>query len=162
MTIIMKKYVITGLVLMSMFVTKPLRSLSTEGIVPEKPIELEVSATLNTLTIYNPTHRQCDSSPLITASNKRIDKDKLYKQEIKWMAVSRNLLKKWNGEFSYGDTVLLTSGDKSIDGLWVIHDNMNKRFKDRGDLLFDSRIRSLGKWKDVKISKRVPAFKPAV
>jgi len=152
----MKRYFLLTLIVLSLFVTKPIRSLSTKGVIPSKPIEKEVTALLETLTIYNPTSKQCDSSPLITASNKRIDEDKLYKQEIKWMAVSRDLLKKWNGGFSYGDTVTLTSGDKSIDGLWVIHDNMNKRFTNRGDLLFDSRIRKLGKWNGVKISKRVP------
>src|SRR5262245_30755458 len=57
---------------------------------------------LETLTVYNPTARQCDSSPLITASNARIDIDKLLRQQIRWMALSRNMLKKWDGEFCYG------------------------------------------------------------
>jgi hypothetical protein len=144
------------MIVVSLFVTKPIRSLSTKGVIPSKPVEKEVTALLKTLTVYNPTAKQCDSSPLVTASNKHIDQEKLYRQEIKWMAVSRDLLKKWRGEFSYGDTVMLTSGDEAIDGLWVIHDNMNKRFTNRGDLLFDSRIRTLGKWADVTISKRVP------
>src|SRR6185503_11009733 len=96
---------------------------------------------LQTLTIYNPVANQCDKSPLITASNARIDIDKLLRQQIRWMALSRNMLKRWKGDFCYGDTVMLTAGDPSIDGLWVIHDNMNKRFKDRGDLLFHSNAR---------------------
>jgi hypothetical protein len=144
------------MIIVSLFIVKPIRSLPTEGVIPAKPVQKEVTALLTTLTVYNPTVKQCDSSPLVTASNKRIDEEKLYRQEIKWMAVSRDLLKKWSGEFSYGDTVMLTSGDKAIDGLWVIHDNMNKRFTSRGDLLFDSRVRTLGRWEDVTISKRVP------
>ncbi len=107
---------------------------------------------LETLTIYNPEENQCDDSPLITANNSRIDLDKLRRNEIRWMALSRNLLKRWNGAFNYGDTVSLQSGDASIDGLWVINDNMNKRFKDRGDLLFHHDSRSTGIWKNVKIS----------
>ncbi len=113
----------------------------------------ETSYLLETLTIYNPTTSQCDRTPLITASNTKINVDKLYKGELRWIALSRNLLKRWNGEFAYGDTVKLSSGDPAIDGLWIIHDTLNKRYKDRGDLLFDSRIRKLGKWKNVKISK---------
>jgi len=69
------------------------------------------------------------------------------------MALSRNLLKRWNGEFNYGDTVVLEAGDPSIDGLWVVNDNMNKRFKDRGDLLFHRTTRTTGIWRNVKISR---------
>ena len=108
---------------------------------------------LETLTIYNPVAGQCDASPLITANNSRIDLEKLRRNEIRWMALSRDLLKRWNGAFSYGDTVLLEAGDASIDGLWVINDNMNKRFRNRGDLLFHRDSRSTGIWKNVKLCK---------
>jgi hypothetical protein len=119
-------------------------------------VELEARAkyfVLETLTIYHPVAGQCDATPLITASNARIDIEKLRRQEIRWMALSRNLLKKWNGEFHYGDTVMLSAGDPEIDGLWVINDNMNKRFKDRGDLLFHGDTRKGGIWKNVKMAK---------
>jgi hypothetical protein len=108
---------------------------------------------LETLTIYNPVEGQCDNSPLITANNSRIDLDKLSRNEIRWMALSRNLLKRWNGQFNYGDTVVLEAGDPAIDGLWVVNDNMNKRFKDRGDLLFHRESRTTGIWKNVRISR---------
>ena len=108
---------------------------------------------LETLTIYHPTAKQCDSTPLVTASNKKIDVNKLYKQQLRWMALSRNLLKRWKGDFNYGDTVMLTSGDARIDGLWIIQDNLNKRYKNRGDLLFHSSVRKGGIWKNVKITK---------
>ncbi len=113
----------------------------------------EKSFILETLTVYNPTHKQCDATPFITASNAKIDTVKLRSQQLRWMALSRNLLKRWKGVFSYGDTVRLYVGDPQIDGLWIIQDNLNKRYKDRGDLLFDRKIRSLGKWKNVKIYK---------
>jgi len=108
---------------------------------------------LETLTIYHPVESQCDADPLITANNSRIDLDKLSRNEIRWMALSRNMLKRWKGEFNYGDTVVLDAGDPSIDGLWVVNDNMNKRFKDRGDLLFHRDTRATGMWKNVKISR---------
>jgi len=108
---------------------------------------------LETLTIYHPTAGQCDATPLITASNARIDIEKLRRQEIRWMALSRDLLRRWNGEFHYGDTVMLKAGDPAIDGLWVINDNMNKRYKNRGDLLFHSDERKSGIWKNVRLEK---------
>lgn len=108
---------------------------------------------LDALTVYHPTNRQCDNTPLITASNSRINVDDLKNQNIRWMALSRDLLKRWKGEFHYGDIVFVTSGDPQIDGLWIIKDTMNKRYKKRGDLLFDSQVRKLGKWKNVEISK---------
>jgi hypothetical protein len=108
---------------------------------------------LETLTIYNPEERQCDADPLITANNSRIDLEKLRRNQIRWMALSRNLLKRWNGAFNYGDTVSLHSGDATIDGLWVINDNMNKRFRDRGDLLFHRDSRTTGIWRNVKIAR---------
>lgn len=120
---------------------------------PYKNFKKEKSFILKTLTIYNPSIHQCDSTPLITASNRKINVNKLYNKELRWIALSRNLLKRWKGEFRYGDTVLVSSGDKSIDGLWIIHDTLNKKYRDRGDLLFDSRIRKLGKWRNVKIAK---------
>ena len=69
------------------------------------------------------------------------------------MALSRDLLTRWKGDFQYGDTVLVTAGDPQIDGFWVIKDTMNKRFKNKGDLLFDKQVRKLGKWKNVELSK---------
>jgi len=120
----------------------------------EIPIEIPKYYVLETLTIYNPVEGQCDTSPLITANNSRIDLEKLRRNEIRWMALSRNLLKRWNGAFNYGDTVQVQSGDAAIDGLWVINDNMNKRFKDRGDLLFHRESRTTGIWKNVKINRR--------
>lgn len=109
---------------------------------------------LDTLTIYNPTSKQCDADPLVTASNRRINLDELQAGTIRWMAVSRDMLKRWGGRLHYGDTVNLHAGDDGIDGLWIIQDTMNKRFKRRGDLLFDARMRSKGMWTGVTITKR--------
>jgi hypothetical protein len=138
------------------FMMMPIIGSYTKGISHKTTLlgHNEVSVTLETLTVYNPEKRQCDRTPLITASNARIDTEKLLKQEIRWMALSRDLLKRWKGKFHYGDTVRLQSGDPEIDGLWVIQDNLNKRFKSAGDLLFDGRVRKLGKWKNVTITRQ--------
>lgn len=116
-------------------------------------VKSDTRVILDALTVYNPSRAQCDKTPFITASNSRINADELKKQNIRWMALSRDLLKRWKGEFHYGDTVHVSAGDPQIDGLWVIKDTMNKRYKKRGDLLFDSQVRNLGKWKNVEISK---------
>ncbi len=131
----------------------PIIGSYTRGVSNKIYIPLETSVVLETLTIYNPTTGQCDATPLITASNRKIDTAKLFKQQLRWMALSRNLLKRWNGQFNYGDTVMVTSGDPQIDGFWITQDNLNKRYTNRGDLLFDRRVRTLGKWNNVKISK---------
>jgi hypothetical protein len=149
------KTILTGLLLFAC-VMIPILGSSTRGdnhYISTVYTRKDSSFTLETLTIYNPTRRQCDRTPLITASNRKIDLTKLSSQQLRWIALSRNLLKRWNGVFTYGDTVVVTSGDPSIDGLWVIHDTLNKRYENRGDLLFDENVRRLGKWKNVKISK---------
>lgn len=115
-------------------------------------IVTQTSFTLDVLTVYNPLMSQCDSSPLITASNQRINESKLRSGAIRWMALSRDLLKRWGGQIQYGDTISLYSGDPSIDGLWVVHDTMHRRFRNHGDLLFDSKVRSTGKWSNVVVT----------
>lgn len=83
------------------------------------------------ITWYNPCESQCDSDPLITADMSRIDIKKLNNRDIRWIAVSRDLLEK----YSMGDTVIIESPNPRINGEWVIHDKMNKRFTNRIDLL---------------------------
>jgi hypothetical protein len=140
-------------------VMTPIIGSFTRGVSNKIYIPVETSHVLETLTVYNPTTNQCDATPLITASNQRIDLKLLSSQKLRWMALSRNLLKRWNGEFNYGDTVIISSGDPQIDGPWVIQDNLNKRYTNRGDLLFATNVRTLGKWKNVRITKtRYQAF----
>ena len=125
------------------------------GPVTAKPLEhTDKSFTLDVLTVYNPVISQCDTSPMVTASNQRISETKLRSGAIRWMALSRDLLKRWGGQIHYGDTIDLYSGDPAIDGIWVVHDTMNKRFRNRGDLLFDSRVRSMGRWANVMVTPR--------
>jgi hypothetical protein len=114
--------------------------------------ETSTSFTLDILTVYNPVRKQCDSTPLITASNQRINKTKLMSGSIRWMALSRDLLERWGGKIQYGDTIKVYSGDPSIDGLWVVQDTMHRRFRNSGDLLFHSQVRSKGKWSNVIVT----------
>lgn len=98
-----------------------------------------------TATMYYAVPGQCDESPLVTACGYKINPKKA--TQHKWIAVSRDLLKK----FKYGDKVRLTNaGDK--DGIYTIADTMNKRFKNKIDIL-ETEGTSLYKLTDVIITK---------
>jgi 3D (Asp-Asp-Asp) domain-containing protein len=118
-------------------------------------IVYDKSFILDTLTIYNPVRSQCDSDPMVTASNQKINKAKLRDGSIRWIALSRDLLRRWGGSLHYGDTVSVRTGDATVDGIWIVQDTMHKRFRNRGDLLFDMAIRSSGRWTNVTVSKRM-------
>jgi len=90
-------------------------------------------------TVYNPVKAQCNEDFLTTADNSKISLRKLKKQQLRWVALSRNYLKRWGGEFNYGDTIYVISKDTTITGKWVIHDTMNKRYKNNIDFLFYKR-----------------------
>lgn len=110
----------------------------------------ELPGHLVLATYYNPVAEQCWGDPLVTASGKRIDLEKLKREEIKWIAVSRDLL----AHYKYGDKVILScSEDPSIDGVYSIEDTMNERFKNRIDLLWHTSKKGRGKWEEVHIRK---------
>lgn len=111
-------------------------------------------ALLNHLTVYNPSVHQTDSDPLVTASMSVIDTVALATGEVRWMALSRDLLKRWNGALNYNDTIRVVTGDASIDGDWIVKDCMPKRRTLSGDLLFHASARKYGLWKNVRILKR--------
>lgn len=97
---------------------------------------ISISSIAQTVTVkasyYNPTKAQCGSTPLLTADGSRIRISAIRDGRMRWIAVSRDLRSK----FPYGSLVRISgSGDKRIDGLWEVHDTMNKRHKMRIDLL---------------------------
>ena len=111
-----------------------------------------VTATVTenvTATMYNAVVGQCDSDPLVTAGMYKINPNKA--SEHKWVALSRDLLKRWGGEFQYGDTIRIeNAGDKS--GLYTVVDTMNKRFTKKIDIL-ETTGTDLYKYDNVKIIK---------
>jgi hypothetical protein len=86
-------------------------------------------------TKYQPVAAQCDSNPLGTADGSVIDTVLLKQGKIRWCALSRDLLSRWGGPFSYGDTIVVSRGTDAANGKWVIHDTMNKRYTLRIDFL---------------------------
>jgi 3D (Asp-Asp-Asp) domain-containing protein len=83
-----------------------------------------------TVTMYHPVPKQTDSSPYITASGFRLDRKNPKKDRI--IAISRDLKQK----LDFGDTVIL-QGIGKWDGEYVVHDVMNKRFRNRIDILIN-------------------------
>jgi len=82
-----------------------------------------------TLTIYSPSPSQTDSTPNLTASGFKIDTTNPSKHRI--IAVSRDLKKKgWD----FGKKVRIKKAGK-FNGVYTIRDLMNKRHKNRIDVL---------------------------
>jgi len=102
-----------------------------------------------TATMYYPVSSQCDSDPLVTAGMYKIIPGKASKQ--KWIAMSRDMIARWGGEFHYGDYVKI-SGAGHKDGIYRVVDTMNKRFKNRIDFLEDKGTKHY-KFNNVKIWK---------
>jgi 3D (Asp-Asp-Asp) domain-containing protein len=102
-----------------------------------------------TATMYYPVSSQCDSDPLVTAGMYKIIPGKASEQ--KWIAMSRDMIARWGGEFHYGDIVQI-SGAGHKDGVYKVVDTMNKRFKNRIDFLEDKGTKHY-KFENVKIWK---------
>ncbi len=105
---------------------------------------------LERATTYQPTVAQCDSNPLTTADGSKINPD--YYQ--KWVALSRDLLTRWGGQFDYGDTLEIYSAkNPNLNGQWEVHDCMAPRYKMSIDFLLEpeKNYPKLGVGKDVKI-----------
>lgn len=85
-----------------------------------------------TATMYYAVQGQCDKDPLTTAGMFQIDPK--HASEHKWIAMSRDMIKRWKGEFNYGDLVEIR-GAGHKDGVYKVVDTMNKRFTNRIDIL---------------------------
>jgi 3D (Asp-Asp-Asp) domain-containing protein len=99
---------------------------------------------LVTATIYHATPEQTDSTPDITASNKKIDLSNPLKH--RWIAVSRDLEAKG---LTFGVKVCVT-GAGNLDGIWTVQDRMNPRWTNRIDFLVNQEIKG-GKWENVRV-----------
>ena len=98
----------------------------------DKLDEYETEGMHVTVTMYQPVRYQTDSTPNILADGTRIRTKEA--SNYKFIAVSRNLLKRWGGWLDYGDFVLL-KGTHKKDGVYQVRDIMNKRFVNRIDIL---------------------------
>ena len=117
-------------------------------------------------TTYNTTVAQCDSTPNKTADGSYIDPVKLRNKEIRWVALSRDLIwddyrqtifedtTHWRGDWEFGDTIeVYSSKFPHLDGEWVVHDCKSDSCKMSIDFLMDplNNRPKLGLGRDVKI-----------
>ena len=86
-------------------------------------------------TYYNPVQAQCDGNPLITATGYRISLKKLKRNEIRVVALSRDLLK----QYPYNSEIYVHS-PVHLRGCWRVEDTMNKRFSNRIDFLAYGKV----------------------
>lgn len=84
------------------------------------------------VTMYHPVPEQTDSTPNITADGTLIEIENA--SELKYIAVSRDLLVKNGGFLKFGDYVLLQNANEK-SGIYQVRDVMNKRFTNRIDIL---------------------------
>ena len=85
------------------------------------------------VTMYHPVSRQTESTPNILADGTQIRVSRA--SEYKFIAVSRNLLRRFGGFLDYCDFVLLKGTKGHKDGVYQVRDTMNKRFVNRIDVL---------------------------
>ena len=103
-----------------------------------------------TATIYHAVRNQTDKTPHITADGTRIDTRNASK--YRFVALSRDLLKRWGGPFDYGDYIIVEGCNGKYDGIWQVKDTMNERFHNRIDFL-QSKGTKLNKFDNAVIYK---------
>ena len=101
------------------------------------------------VTMYQPTYYQTDSDPDVTADGTKIRISKA--SEYKFVALSRNLLKRWGGPFDYGDFILLKGADKK-NGVYQVRDTMNPKWVNVVDILESKHVKPY-KYENVHIYK---------
>ena len=94
--------------------------------------EYEEYGIIVDVTMYQPVYPQTDKTPDITADGTRIRIHKA--SEYKFVALSRNLLKRWGGPFNYGDFILIKNAGHK-DGVYQVRDTMNPKWVNVVDIL---------------------------
>lgn len=116
---------------------------------PEPKIEekkvYELPSEVVTLTTYSPSESETDSTPNITASGFKIDKNNPGKHKI--IAVSRDLKRRG---WKFNKKVRI-KGAGRYNGVYTIKDVMNKRHRKRIDVLVGEE-RSPIKLSNVKVT----------
>jgi 3D (Asp-Asp-Asp) domain-containing protein len=132
--------VILFIVLGSFYCLRP----GHKAIVMQYPFVLK-SMKVVSLSTYKADTAETDSTPLVTASGFKLDSLNPKKHRV--IAISRDLKEL----FAFGDKVILTNAGK-FNGVWFVHDVMNKRYKNKIDILINSSDRQFS-LKRVLISK---------
>jgi len=127
-----------------------LRTYVKENIdLKSKLYEIETEGIDVSVTMYQPLRYQTDSTPNSLADGTRIKTEQA--SNYKFIAVSRNLLKRWGGWLDYGDFILL-KGTSHKDGVYQVRDTMNARYVNRVDILESPGVKPY-KFDDAQIVK---------
>lgn len=81
-----------------------------------------------------------------TASGNKINTEQLNAGKLRWVALSRDLLR----HYHYGDTIIVISDNPKLRGKWVVMDKMHQRYRNRIDFLTPSG-NNLGMLKPTKV-----------
>ena len=108
-----------------------------------------------TVTTYNPTLEQCDSTPNITADGTTIKPWRA--TDYRFVALSRDLLSRWGGPFEYGDYIVI-EGTDDRDGIYQVRDTMNPKWTNRVDILTTN---SKFKYNNITMYKYVDEYEVA-
>ena len=102
-----------------------------------------------TVTTYNPTKYQTDSTPNELADGTKIKP--WLATKYRYVALSRDLIARWGGPFEYGDYIII-EGTDGWDGVYQVRDTMNPKWTNRVDILTTN---SRFKYTDVKMYRYV-------
>jgi 3D (Asp-Asp-Asp) domain-containing protein len=126
-------------------------TISAQTTILSEPIYTNIWGSL-----YNPEDDQCDDTPTITADGSKINYTSA--SDHRWVAVSQELIddqyrlkhlvkdsadNRFKGKIKFGDTIWVDSPDANLNGYWIVHDVMNKRYTNGIDFLQttgDSRL----------------------
>ena len=105
--------------------------------------------TTVTVTMYRANKIECDQDPDITADGTKIHVPQ--SSRYRYVALSRNLLKRWGGNYDYGDYILI-KGTQKRDGIYQVRDTMNSKFFNFVDILESHNVKPY-KFTNVKLYK---------
>lgn len=123
------------------------------GILTEDSNDLIIAYDDITATYYNAVPSQTNNRHDVTADGSKIIVHKA--SDHRWIAVSQDLLwdtyrqkltnslTRFNGKLAFGDSVYISGVSDRIDGVWHVHDVMNKRYRNKIDFLLTVGDRSL-------------------
>lgn len=132
--------------LLTLLLLSPMASGSMgDSHIPPMPKPTNEVYQVVTMTTYTVSRSQTDSNPFETASGYILDKKNPAKHKV--IAISRDLKSK----FGFSDSVRLSNAGP-YDGIYVVEDVMNKRFRKKIDILINPKD-SGTKLYNVKIQK---------